>query len=410
MKNNNYTSQLEKAFSPLLATEEAARCLLCEDAPCSASCPAGTDPAKFIRSLRFRNEEGAIDTIRINNPLGGICARVCPTEKYCEKACSRCGIDRPINIGKLQQYLCDYQSMIKYTVYKDQIKLNGKKVAIIGSGPSGLTSACELALKGYEVTVYEKNKQLGGYLRYGIPSYRLSNEVVDQEIEYIKELGVKFETNREIKAEEITTKFNNSFDAVLLATGLQNGILLPLFEECKNVVTAIEYLKEIKENDGKIKTPESVLIIGGGDVAMDAALSSKKIGVKDIKVVARETFDIYPASKKELRFVQENNIDVFAGFNIDKVENNSVEFKSVTGTAILKAEAELIVLAVGQSFTDSLNLEKDSRKLIATTNYMTSIKAVFAAGDIVEGDKSVVFSVKLGKEAATAIDAYLGGK
>ncbi|MEG0529122.1 MAG: FAD-dependent oxidoreductase [Bacilli bacterium] len=411
MNKNNYNLPVEEDFTSLLALEEASRCLLCEDAPCSASCPAQTDPGKFIRSLRFKNIDGAVDTIRLNNPLGGICARVCPTEKYCEKACSRCGIDRPINIGKLQQFITDYQEQTKYEVFKDVPNFKNKKIAIIGSGPSGLSAAFYLKIKGYAVDVYEKDPELGGYLRYGIPSYRLPNEVIDNEIKHIANIGVKFLPNSNIDSKIIKEQLLVNYDAVLLATGLHDSFILPMFENNSSVISAIDYLKDIKEHDGEVKPSSSILIIGGGDVAMDCALSSKKIGVSNVKVVARETFDIFPASKKELALTQRNNIDVYAGFTPDYIdENNKVVFKHTRDDSSLIINADKIVLAIGQRFSDQLNLEKDERHFIKTKNHMTSLKNLFATGDIVKGDKTVVYSVKLGKEAAESIDSYLGGK
>jgi dihydropyrimidine dehydrogenase (NAD+) subunit PreT len=151
----------EVGLTPKDAMEEASRCLLCLDAPCSQDCPAGTDPAKFIRSLRFKNVIGACETVRENNILAGICARVCPTEKYCEKACSRCGIDKPIHIAKLQRFITDYEACTKMNILS-KMESNGKKIAIIGSGPAGLACAGYLAKMGFFVTVYEKYSKAGG--------------------------------------------------------------------------------------------------------------------------------------------------------------------------------------------------------------------------------------------------------
>ena len=185
-------------FTPVLAMEEASRCLLCLDAPCSKMCPAGTDPAKFIRSIRFKNVKGAAKTIRLNNPLGAICARVCPTEHYCQAGCSRSGIDRPIDIGRLQRFATDQEALFKLNVYEKKPD-NGKKVAIIGSGPAGLSAAAMLALEGYKVRLIEKEAKPGGYLRYGIPSYRLPEKVLNEEIQRILSLGVELSLNEEVK-------------------------------------------------------------------------------------------------------------------------------------------------------------------------------------------------------------------
>ena len=170
-----YLEEYESSFTPRLLMEEASRCLLCHDAPCSKACPAGTDPAKFIRSVRFKNIKGAAETVRINNPLGAICARVCPTERYCQLGCSRSGIDKPIDIGRIQRYITDYEDVLGLS-FLEEGKETGKKVAIIGGGPGALSAAALLRSKGHAVDIFEKEKELGGYLRYGIPEYRLPNE------------------------------------------------------------------------------------------------------------------------------------------------------------------------------------------------------------------------------------------
>ena len=163
--SEKYREEYEVVFSPLLVMEEASRCLLCLDAPFSSSCPAGTDPAKFIRSLRFKNVKGAAETVRINNILGAICARVCPTERYCQAGCSRSGIDKPIEIGLIQRYITDFEDALKMDILEVK-ESNGKKVAVVGSGPAGLTVAAELAKDGYQVTIYEKEAKAGGYAGY----------------------------------------------------------------------------------------------------------------------------------------------------------------------------------------------------------------------------------------------------
>ena len=182
-----YTEELERGYSVSTVMEEAQRCLLCYDAPCSKACPAGTDPAKFIRSVRFRNFKGAAETIRINNVLGAVCARVCPTERYCESGCSRCGIDKPIDIGGIQRFVTDFEAACGMKVL-EKGAANGKRVAVVGSGPAGLQAAATLLQLGYEVEIFEKADRAGGFLRT-IPEYRLPETVVDGEIERIVALG-----------------------------------------------------------------------------------------------------------------------------------------------------------------------------------------------------------------------------
>lgn len=405
---NNYKQEIDSVFTPLTVIEEAARCLLCEDAPCSAACPAQTNPARFIRALRFRNIKGAAEIIRENNILGSICARVCPTEKYCQKGCNRSGIDRPIDIGKLQRYITDYESSIGFKALKAVEPVNGK-IAVIGSGPAGLAAAAELAKAAYEVTVFEKNERLGGWLAYGIPEYRLSYDVIEKEIEYVKELGVKFVTNTEIKSlDEL-----KDFKAVLVATGFSKGAVLPAFENNDKVEIAADFLARVKNCGGDTSIEDKILVVGGGDVAMDVAVTCKKLGAKSVKAVARESLDIFPASKKELNTARELEISVIDGFTPDTVDGDTVTFKSTVDDSSLTVKADKIILAIGQKNDidfGKLNIALTDRGLIATDNYKTNLDGVFAAGDIIDGEKSVVYAVKTGKEAANAIIDYLGGK
>ena len=219
-----YTAEAVAGFTHRTAMEEAARCLLCHDAPCSQGCPAGTDPAKFIRSIRFRNVKGAAETIRENNILGGSCARVCPYDRLCEEACSRCGIDKPIQIGKLQRYAIEQEKVFKMKILKAPAKKKAAKVACVGAGPASLAAAAELAKAGYRVTIFEREEKAGGVLTYGIVPSRLPQAVVDHDIAQVKGLGVKFEFGKEVKAADL-----EEYDAVFVGTGLW-GANLPKIE------------------------------------------------------------------------------------------------------------------------------------------------------------------------------------
>lgn len=404
--------QMEDLFTPILAIEEAARCLLCHEGPCSAACPAGTDPAKFIRSLHFRNLKGAVETIRENNPLGGICARVCPMEKYCEGACSRCGIDRPIQIGKLQAYLTEYEKSIGMKVLK-KTELNKEKVAVIGSGPAGIAAAATLALKGYRVTVFEKRSKFGGWMTYGIPEFRLGTELVEHEIEMTQNLGVEFVNNCEFgETETFESLKEKEYKAILLTTGYCEGKTLPLFNNSPIVQTAVEFLAQTKVEGNVTRTEGTVLIIGGGDVAMDAAMTAQSLGCKCIKVVAVETLEQFPASKKELEHAQQQHISIFDGFKPVAFDDGKVEFESLVDHSKLQIIPSKIILAIGQQ--DKLakkltEVQKNEKGNIIVKAYQTNVEGVFAAGDIVDGDKTVVYAIKTGKEAAQAIDDYLGG-
>lgn len=405
-----YLEEWKPLYTPQLVMEEASRCLLCYDAPCSNACPAETDPAKFIRSVRFRNFKGAAETIRINNALGAICARVCPTEKYCQKACSRTGIDKPIKIGDIQRFVTDYEEKTGMNVYH-KLPSTGKKVAIIGSGPSGLQAAATLALNGHDVTIYEKESEAGGWLRYGIPSYRLPNNIVDAEIKRISNLGVKFIYNYHVNNEKMTNEIMPQYDAIMLATGTTKAKILPLFKDNNNVIGAVELLKHIKTHDGHIDVPHNALIVGGGDVAMDVATSLKALGSKLVTVVAREILDEFPASQEEYEVAHEAKVSIIDGYTPVTCVDKTVTFKHMTLPNTLTITADLIILACGQvSSLDELTIFDSTRGEVMTSDGQIGNSKIFAAGDIVSGDKSVVYAIKTGKLAAYNIDKYLGGK
>ncbi len=401
--SEKYMKEYEVGYNPKLVMEEASRCLLCHDAPCSKACPAGTDPAKFIRSVRFRNFKGAAETVRINNVLGAICARVCPTERYCQQGCSRSGIDKPIDIGRIQRFVTDFEDSLKMNILEVKPS-NGKRVAVVGSGPAGLSVAGVLAQDGYQVTIFEKEAKAGGYLRYGIPEYRLPSEVVDREIKRIQKLGVEILLNSPVEDLE---KLKKEYDAVVVAVGHNKGKVLPLFAGKRFVKTAVDFLHEAKRRKGNIKVPENVLVIGGGDVAMDTVTTLKLLGVKQVTDVVYETFEEFKASKKELQGAQEQGVSIIDGFVPVALKGKKVVFQHRFVPSKLEVKADLIILAVGQ-YTEAGLLGFEVNKLQEATNASGN---VFVCGDIAPGgEKTVVYAVRGAKEVAYAVKKYLGGK
>ena len=396
-----YTEELERGYSVSTVMEEAQRCLLCYDAPCSKACPAGTDPAKFIRSVRFRNFKGAAETIRINNALGAVCARVCPTERYCESGCSRCGIDKPIDIGGIQRFVTDFEAACGMKVL-EKGTANGKRVAVVGSGPAGLQAAATLLQLGYEVEIFEKADRAGGFLRT-IPEYRLPETVVDGEIERIVALGAVIHCGVDVdkaKFEELKA----GYDAVLVATGVRKPMILDLFQGNPNVVSAVDLLTEIRSKHGEMKVPESALVLGGGDSAMDAATTLKMLGVKDVIEVTRNEFR---ASDAEKATAHEMGVITIGGYTPAAVDGKTVTFKHSRLNSELKIEAELIVVALGQNIDNELGLPVERNEVVAEG---TSVDGkVFVAGDIAKGDKTVVAAVNKGKLAAYEIHNRIGG-
>ena len=401
--SEKYLKEYEAGYTPKLVMEEASRCLLCHDAPCSLACPAGTDPAKFIRSVRFKNFKGAAETVRVNNILGSICARVCPTERYCQQGCSRSGIDKPIDIGRIQRFVTDYEDCLKMDILEAK-PLNGKKVAVVGAGPAGLSVAANLRLDGYKVTIFEKEAKAGGYLRYGIPEYRLPTSVVDKEIKRIEKLGVEILCNQPV---EDLKKLQKEYDAVVVAVGHGKGKMLPIFAGHRYVKTAVDFLKQVKSKKGNVKLPDNVLVVGGGDVAMDVVTTLKLLGVKQVTDVVYETFEEFKASKKELQGAQEQGVSIVDGYVPVSLKGKTVKFTHRYIQAELKVKADLIILAVGQ-YTEAGFLGLEVNRLQEVEKVEGNL---FTCGDISKGnEKTVVYSVRNAKEIAYKIKKYLGGK
>ena len=408
-----YTAEAVAGFTHRTAMEEAARCLLCHDAPCSQGCPAGTDPAKFIRSIRFRNVKGAAETIRENNILGGSCARVCPYDRLCEEACSRCGIDKPIQIGKLQRYAIEQEKVFKMKILKAPAKKKAAKVACIGAGPASLAAAAELAKAGYRVTIFEREEKAGGVLTYGIVPSRLPQAVVDHDIAQVKGLGVKFEFGKEVKAGDL-----DEYDAVFVGTGLW-GDNLPKIEgiELAGVYAAVDYLKAARSKKAGFEAGKKVIVVGGGDVAVDCAVTAKLLGAEDVKIVYRRTLEEAAGNINEFHYALSLGIGMTTGMapaaikGADKVE--AVEFKGFRDEAAqLVLSADTIVFATGQTAEDQTAVAPVNvaeKGLIKAPKGKAGGK-FFAAGDIVNGGKTVVEAVAAGKEAADAMIAYLEKK
>lgn len=392
-----YAEEMEKGFNLRTAMEEASRCLLCHDSPCSKGCPAGTDPGKFIRSLRFRNIKGAAETVRENNPLAGCCAQVCPYGKMCEQECSRTGIDKPIEIGKIQRFLVEEEKNQGMEFLKAG-EPKKEKIACVGAGPASLACARELAIEGYSVTVYEAQDKAGGVLTYGIIPTRLPQEVVDFDIETIEKLGVEFKFNESIDSAKLED-LKKEYDAVFVGAGLWKSKMVDIpGKDLDGVVTAIEFLKEAKTNTEKLALGENVIVIGGGDVAMDCVTTAKQLGAK-ATIVYRRTIEEAPADIDEVSFVQSMGIPIIQEFAPAEIvgENGHVaamKFAGRDGESDLTMKTDQVVLAIGQAIGD------DVAGITAGEN-------VFTGGDMVNGGKTVVEAVAEGKEAAGMIADYL---
>ena len=403
-----YSQELVQGYTMSTVMEEAQRCLLCHDAPCSNACPAGTDPAKFIRSVRFRNFKGAAETIRSNNALGAACARICPTERYCEQGCSRCGIDKPINIGGIQRFVTDFEEQCGMKVL-ERGPANGKKIGIIGSGPAGLQAAATLLQLGYEVDIYEKGAKAGGFLRTGIPEYRLPDAVVDTEVARIAELGANFLYCREVGKDVSMEELKEKYDAVLVAVGIGRPQMLEMFEGNPYAVPAVTFLAEVDERQGEVELPDNALVIGGGDAAMDVSATLKLLGVQNVTTVTRKELSDFRASKVELETARAQGVTIVDGYAPVAVEGKVVTFRHRRLNSELKIEADKIILAVGQS-TDADQLGLPIVKNEVDFDGFQADGKGFVAGDIAKGDKTAVWAVRKGKAAAYAIHNFVGGR
>ena len=377
-------------------------------------CPAGTDPAKFIRSIRFRNVKGAAETIRENNVLGGTCARVCPYDRLCEEACSRCGIDKPIEIGKLQRYAIEQEEVFGMKTLNAPEKKVGN-VACVGAGPASLACAAELAKAGYKVTVIEKEAKAGGVLTYGIVPSRLPQAVVDHDIAQVEGLGVEFKFNTKATADDL-----KDYDAVFIGAGLWKANL-PQIEgiDLDGVYAAVDFLKEARTNGEKFAPGKKVLVVGGGDVTVDCAVTAKLLGAEDVKIVYRRTLEEAPGNMSEFHYALSLGIGITTGMAPAAVKGNgkveAVEFAGFRDEAAkLTLSADTIVFATGQNAEDmnalaDVNLTAKGT-IDAAEDGTTNVENVFAAGDIVNGGKTVVEAVAAGKEAAASMIAYLEKK
>ena len=423
VKTGGYSAEAVAGFDHRTAMEEAARCLLCHDAPCSEGCPAGTNPGDFIRAIRFRNPKGAAEIIRENNVLGGSCARVCPYDRLCEEACSRCGIDRPIEIGKLQRYAIEQEKAYGMKTLRPARGRKKGNVACIGAGPASLACAAELAKAGYAVTIFEREQKAGGVLTYGITPARLPQKVVDWDIRAVKGLGVKFEFGKEIgkKTNAKDLLKNQGFDAVFIGAGLWKSSLPGVpGENLKNVITAVSFLKKARTSGGyKAMNGKKVVVIGGGDVAMDCATTAKLSGAADVQIWYRRSLAEAPANMDEVAYALSLGITMSQNFapkafkGKDKLE--SAEFKGRDGKSEAKVACDYVVLAIGQQAEDVTGIDAgmaivNKGCIKARKDGKTGVPGVFAAGDITNGGKTVVEAVAAGKEASASIIAYLSKK
>ncbi len=436
---------VEENFTPEQAKLEAGRCLNCKMPRCVEGCPVNINIPAFIKEIKEDNIKGAGDIIRQSSLLPSVCGRVCPQERQCEGKCVLGIKGEPVSIGALERYVGDLTEM-----ETTEIKENGKKVAIIGSGCTGITAAADLRRLGYKITVFEALHKLGGVLRYGIPPFRLPRTVLDKEIDNLKSIGVDFKTNV-VAGKSITIKQlkDEGYGAILIGSGAGLPKMLGIEGENLNgVYSANEFLTRVnlmganrEETATPIRTGKKAAIIGGGNVAMDAARVAVRVGFDEVYIVYRRTEAELPARKAEIRHAKEEGVIFNLLRNPVKIEGENGEVKSmvldvmelgepdesgrrrpVSTGKTENMEVDTVVVALGTApnpiiqrslETEDMDLTTDKKGYIVidAQTGKTSIEGVFAGGDVApSGESTAINAMGAGKRAAKAIHEYLSRK
>lgn len=444
--------EVAQGYEEKTAVAEAQRCLNCKNKPCVEGCPVNIAIPDFISKVKTGDFEEAYNIISQSSSLPAVCGRVCPQETQCESKCTLGIKFQPVGIGRIERFVADWHN----ANYKGEPKIpaqNGHKVAVVGSGPSGLTCAGDLAKKGYKVTVFEALHLAGGVLVYGIPEFRLPKKIVEKEVETLKKYGVDIETNVVIgKTITVDELFEEGYEAVFIGSGAG----LPRFmgisgESLKGVYSANEFLTRanlMKAYKSDAQTPimraKKVAVVGGGNVAMDAARTALRLGAKTVYIVYRRSMEELPARKEEVEHAEEEGIKFEILRNPVEIlgyknENDKRDPKNgfVTGLKLIKCElgepdekgrrrpveiagseyvlpVDCVIMAIGTSpnpliknTTAGLEVNRHGGIIVEESTGKTSKNAVYAGGDAVTGAATVILAMGAGKTAAKAIDEYI---
>lgn len=437
--------EVATGYTMQMALDEASRCLHCKHKPCVNGCPVNINIPDFIKMITEENFEGAYQVISESSSLPAVCGRVCPQESQCESKCVRGIKTEPVAIGRLERFVADYHN--EHSTEKIQKpESNGHKVAVIGSGPSGLTCAGDLAKLGYEVTIFEALHTAGGVLQYGIPEFRLPKAIVNKEVDNLRDLGVDVETNMVIgRVLSIDELMEDGYEAVFIGSGAG----LPRFmnipgENLKGVYSANEFLtrvnlmKAYKEGSTTpIMHAKRVAVVGGGNVAMDAARSALRLGAEEVNIIYRRSDAELPARAEEVHHAKEEGI-IFRTLT-NPVEILGDDDDAVTGIKCVEMELgepdasgrrrpivkegseftipmDCVIMSIGtspnpliKSTTEGLDTQKWGG-IIADEDGLTSRPFVYAGGDAVTGAATVILAMGAGKKAAAAIDEAIKNK
>lgn len=446
MINNNKLTALQYAenFSDIhppfethnAALVEANRCLFCYDAPCTKSCPTGINVPKFIKQITTDNIKGSAHTIFLSNIMGAGCSKVCPVEKLCEGSCVFNLMDEPpIPIAKLQRYSTEIAMEKKWQLFKRKPS-NGKRVAVVGAGPAGLSCAHVLSREGIDVTVYEKESKGGGLMTYGIAAYKVTPQFCEDEVSYILSVGgIEVKYNHELGKDITLAQLKREYDAVYLGMGVGVARQLEIpGEKLEGVVDAIKFIYEIRANGySSVAVGDKVAVIGMGMTAIDAATQAKRLGAKEVTMIYRRTKNEMPCTQHELDIAMLDGCEIIWLAAPQKIKGTAGKVKQLVCSIMKLGEpdtsgrrspvdtgetftldVDMVIKAAGQVPFEKLvkqsRLENKNGKIVINENCATNIKGVFAGGDAVNGGKEVVDAVQAGKDGAASILSFLGIK
>ncbi len=446
VRNRNFL-EVAQGYTKEQAIEEANRCLQCKTKPCVAGCPVMVQIPEFIKLVTEGDMEAAYHVIKETNSLPAVCGRVCPQESQCELLCVRTKKGEAVGIGRLERYVADWYMAHREPEIKKAMT-NGKKVAVVGGGPAGLTCAGDLAKEGYEVTIFEAFHAAGGVLMYGIPEFRLPKALVQREIKTLKDLGVEIRTNMVIgKVLSLDELLEDGYEAIFVGSGagLPSFMKIP-GENLNGVYSANEFLTRVNlmkaykfpDCDTPVRVSKNVAVVGGGNVAMDAARSAKRLGAENVYIVYRRSEEELPARVEEVHHAMEEGIKF-------KLLNNPVEIlgtekgwvKGMTCVTMTLGDmdasgrrrpivqegsehildVETVIIAIGQSpnpmitsTTPDLKTQSWGGIIVEEPTGLSSKQGVYAGGDVVTGAATVILAMGAGKDAAKAMDIYIKSK
>ncbi len=442
LRKTNF-EEVSLGYTEELALQEAQRCLQCKNAPCITGCPVRVPIPRFIKALKEGDFRAASGVIREANLLPAVCGRVCPQESQCEKHCTLGKKMEPVGIGRLERFVADREMQNNGSRPADRAPDTGKKVAIVGSGPSGLTCAYDLARQGHSVTIFEALHEPGGVLVYGIPEFRLPKKIVAREIEALKRMGVTIQSNAVVGKLISIDELLQEFDACYIGTGAG----LPQFmgiegENLNGVYSANEFLTRINlmrayrfpEYDTPVKRGDRVAVVGGGNVAMDSARTALRLGANEVVMVYRRSLEELPARKEEVHHAEEEGVRFELCTNPVQIIGEQGEVKAIECIRMdlceldqsgrrtpkpvpgseFRIPVDIVIIAVGTGAnpliaqsTKDLSVNKRKYIIADEETGRTSREGVYAGGDIVTGSATVISAMGAGRKAAKAMHEYL---